>query len=79
MQTKQYHVVTASGGGWLIRAAGAATPLGHFATKAEAVRKAREICKMEKAELVIHRKDGTIQRSDSHGNDPFPPRDRDTH
>ena len=25
-------------------------------------------------ELVIHRKDGRIQSSDSHGNDPYPPK-----
>ena len=28
----------------------------------------------EGSELIPHRKDGTIQNPDSHGNDPFPPK-----
>jgi hypothetical protein len=34
------------------------------------------LCKKERAELVIHGKDGKIQDSDSYGKDPFPPRDK---
>lgn len=30
----------------------------------------REVSRNQHAELVIHRKDGTIEKHDSHGNDP---------
>lgn len=36
----------------------------------------RQKSKQESSELVIHRKDGTIERKDSHGNDPCPPKDK---
>jgi hypothetical protein len=44
-------------------------------TKAEAEKIARQIIINQGTELVIHGKDGRIQRSDSHGNDPCPPKD----
>lgn len=44
--------------------------------KAEALEQGRDQVKRERVELVIHRKDGTIQDSDSYGNDPNPPKDR---
>lgn len=34
----------------------------------------REKSNSEGPELIPHRKDGTIQNPDSHGNDPFPPK-----
>ncbi len=34
----------------------------------------REISRNQKTELVIHNMDGRIAQSDSHGNDPFPPK-----
>ena len=36
----------------------------------------REMSINQGTELIPHRKDGVIQRPDSHGNDPCPPRDR---
>ncbi len=39
----------------------------------------REISKNQGSELVIHGKDGKIQQKDSHGKDPNPPKDKDTH
>jgi len=40
----------------------------------KAVNTAREISKNQGTELVIHDKKGKIQRKDSHGNDPYPPK-----
>jgi len=37
---------------------------------------ARPISQHQGTELQIHGKDMKIQRSDSHGNDPFPPEDK---
>jgi hypothetical protein len=45
-------------------------------TKAEALERAREQARRENVEIVIHKKDGTIQDSDSYGNDPHPPKDK---
>lgn len=30
----------------------------------------------QETEFQVHRKDGSIERSDSHGNDPNPPKDK---
>jgi hypothetical protein len=49
---------------------------GVYDTKAEALDEARVQARRDRVEVVIHRKDGTIQDSDSYGNDPLPPRDR---
>ena len=45
-------------------------------TKKEAVKRARQIAKNKKSELVIHNRDGKISDKDSYGNDPFPERDK---
>ena len=43
-------------------------------TQAEAIDRARELARSQKAELIVHGKDGKIRARDSYGNDPFPPR-----
>lgn len=45
-------------------------------TKDNALDKGRSIAKKDGAEHVIHGKDGKIQRSNSYGDDPNPPRDK---
>jgi len=42
----------------------------HFAGKAEAEEEARYRVQDEESELVIHDRDGKIQRKHSYGNDP---------
>lgn len=72
---KTTHVVpNKKKGGWDIKKGGKKTPESHHRKKTTAVDKARKISKKQKGELVIHRKDGTIQRKDSHGGDPHPPK-----
>lgn len=44
--------------------------------KGDAQREGRRIAKHERAEFVIHNRDGTIADSDSYGNDPARSRDR---
>ena len=65
-----HHVVPHPDGGWDVKRSGAERASGHFDTKAEAEDAGREISRNQGTEFVIHRKDGTIQRKDSHGNDP---------
>lgn len=62
--------------GWATRKEGSERAGGVYPTKNDALEQAREQARREKVEVVIHRKDGTIQDSDSYGKDPFPPRDR---
>jgi hypothetical protein len=75
MAKKTHHVVPAPTGGWSVRKGGAARASKLFATKKEAESYGRKLSVREGSELVIHRSDGTIQRKDSHGRDPLPPRD----
>ena len=69
-----HHVVPNPGGGWDVRRGGAARASAHLDTKREAVERGREISRNQQTELRIHNKDGQIGQSDSHGNDPNPPR-----
>ncbi len=69
-----HHVVPDPNGGWNVKKGGGERASRHADTKAEAEKIARGISQRQKTELVIHGKDGKIQRKDSHGNDPYPPR-----
>ncbi|MFT7247341.1 MAG: hypothetical protein ACI9QN_000735 [Arcticibacterium sp.] len=68
------HVVPNKDGGWDSKKGEAARASKHFDTKKAAEDYSRDLSRREKTELVIHGKDGKIQRKDSHGNDDFPPR-----
>lgn len=76
MARETHHVVPNPDGGWDVRRGGATRASAHTDTKSEAVDKAKVISRNQNTELVIHGKDGKIQRSDSHGGDPCPPVDR---
>lgn len=68
-----HHVVPNPDGGWNVKRGGGQKASYHTGTKAEAEKIARGISKNQGTELIIHGKDGKIQRKDSHGNDPYPP------
>ena len=69
-----HHVVPNADGGWDVKKGGSNRASGHFDTKQEAIDAGREISRNQETEFFIHGKDGKIQRKDSHGNDPFPPK-----
>jgi hypothetical protein len=71
---KSHHVVPSSSGGWNVKRGGADRASGHYETKREAIDQGREISRNQRTEFRIHNKDGRIAISDSHGNDPNPPR-----
>lgn len=71
---KTHHVVPNSAGGWDVKRGGGERASGHFDTKAQAVNRGREISRNQGTELRVHNRDGRIASSDSHGNDPNPPR-----
>lgn len=70
-----HHVVKSPDGGWDVKKGGASRKSGHFTTKNEAVDFGRQVSTNQSSELIIHGKDGRIQKSDSHGKDPVPPKD----
>lgn len=71
-----HHLVPNSKGGWDVKRGGSKKATVHAKTKAEAEKIGREISKRQGTEFVIHGLNGRIQRSDSHGNDPCPPKDK---
>lgn len=76
MPRKTHHVVPNPEGGWGVKKGGSEKASKIFETKEPAIEYARKISKNQKSELIIHKKDGSIQHTDSHGNDPNPPKDK---
>ena len=72
---RDIHVVPRADG-WATRKEGSDRAGGVYDTKNEALERGRNQARREQVELVIHRKNGTIQDSDSYGSDPMPPKDR---
>ncbi len=70
---KQVHVVPHSGS-WAVKSTGASKAAKLTSTQHEAIQVGRQIAINKRAELVVHRQDGSIRSKDSFGNDPFPPR-----
>ena len=66
---KTHHVVPSPKGGWDSKKGGFIKSIKHFDLKDEAIKFTRKISQDQGIELVIHSKDGIIQKSDSHGND----------
>ena len=75
MARRTHHVVHNPKGGWDVKRGGGVKSIIHARTKAIAERIGRRISRNQKTEFIIHGLNGRIQRVDSHGNDPYPPRD----
>jgi len=71
-----HHVVPNPNGGWDVKRGGSKRASGHFDRKSDAVDSGREISRNQSTEFRIHNLDGKIAKSDSHGNDPCPPKDK---
>lgn len=76
MKRDTHHVVPNPEGGWDVKRGGSEKASKHFDTKREAIDSGREISRNQGTEFIIHNRDGRISESDSHGNDPYPPRDK---
>ena len=61
--------------GWAVRREGSDRASKVERRKVDAVDLGRSMAQRERTELIVQRKDGTIQSKDSYGRDPFPPRD----
>ena len=69
------HIVPKAKSGWNVKKGGSKKASKHFETKKEAEKWGREQSRKDKSEPVKHNKDGKISSSDSHGNDPNPPKE----
>ena len=69
-----HHVVPNPNGGWDVKRGGGDRASSHHETKKDAIDNGRNISRNQSTELRIHNKDGKISSSDSHGNDPHPPK-----
>ncbi|WP_201598950.1 DUF2188 domain-containing protein [Psychrobacter vallis] len=76
MPRKTHHVVPNAEGGWDVKGGGSKRAIKHHERKTDAINQARGISINQKSELVIHNKDRKISNADSHGNDPYPPKDK---
>jgi len=69
---KRVFVVPRKGEGWAVKEDGKI--VRKFSNKEEAVQFGRTLAKgTSLSQLVIHKKDGTIQEERTYGKDPFPP------
>ncbi len=62
---RAYHVLPAGTGGWEVRKEGSSRAAGHFATKAEAVSRAREISRNSGAVMKVHARADRIEQAES--------------
>ena len=75
---KRRHVVPAAGGGWNVVKPGAKRISSHHTTEAQAEARARDIVtKAGGGEVVIHRSDGSVRRTDPISPDYVSHRPRD--
>ena len=74
MSKKTHHVVHNRNGGWDVKKGGDSRASGHFENKVDAINSGREISRNQQTEFKIHNLNGRISQSDSHGNDPYPPK-----
>jgi hypothetical protein len=72
---KTHHVVPNRKGDWDSKKGGGAKSIKHFDRKDDAKAFTRKISQNQKGELLIHGRDGKIQKSDSHGGNPCPSKD----
>lgn len=60
--------------GWAVKPAGSDRASSLHDTQREAIDRARDVARNQKSELLVHGRDGRIRERDSHGNDPYPPK-----
>lgn len=73
MPKRNQHVIP-QGNGWAVRGAGAQKATRLVDTQKQATDLARKIARNQQSELIIHGRNGQINRRDSYGSDPYPPK-----
>ena len=74
MAIKSHHVVPTPNGGWNVKKGGSIKASRHFDNKQDAVQYGKQVSISQKSDLVVHKKDGTIQSKDSSGRKSNPPK-----
>lgn len=74
MSRDTHRVMPHPDGGWQVRRDGDNRAYRKTGTQAEAIAIARPVSQHQGTELQIHRPNGRIRQSDSHGHDPCPPK-----
>jgi len=74
MSRDTHRVMPHPEGGWQVRRDGSERASHRTDTQAEAINIGRQISSNQETELQIHGRNGQIRESDSHGNDPYPPK-----
>lgn len=74
MPKRDTHRVLPDGDKWKVQRDGDSKASHVTERKQDAVNIGREISRNQGTEFTVHKQDGTIQSSDSHGNDPYPPK-----
>ncbi|MGB9298977.1 MAG: DUF2188 domain-containing protein [Anaerolineae bacterium] len=70
-----YHVTPRPDGGWNVERQNSSRASSSHDTKAEATARAKELAKRHTlGQVVIHKRDGTIQSEHTYGKDPYPPK-----
>jgi uncharacterized protein YdaT len=71
---KVYHVVPKQKRGWNVKKENASRASSSHETKNKAIAQAKKLAKnQELDQVIIHKKDGTIQTEYTYGEDPYPP------
>ena len=71
---REHHVVPNIHGGLDGKRNGSHIAIIHTNTIATAIEQGSILSKIESTEFIIQGKDGRVQGSERHGNDPYPPR-----
>lgn len=75
MPKRETYHITHKDGDWRVKKEGGQRAAKTFDNKADAVDFGREIAKkQELGQVIIHKKDGTIQTEYTYGKDPYPPK-----
>ena len=75
MTNKKNVWVVPQGDDWAIKREGADRASKVVERKSDAEAYAKDLAKKDHVELIVQRSDGTIQKKNSYGNDPNPPKD----
>ncbi|QMW05420.1 DUF2188 domain-containing protein [Spirosoma foliorum] len=73
MAKSNVHIVP-RGDQWAVKRANGQRATRLVDTQQDAIDVGRNIARHQQVELIIHNQDGQINRRDSYGHDPYPPR-----
>ncbi len=65
---KNQHVVS-HGDGWAVKAEGASAPIAVFKTQSEAWERAKSIARKERAEALLHGRNGVVRERNTYTQD----------